>query len=302
MIKNREELPNVLNIPSPISTIDVTDYIGFHKEIDVKRDDLIHPVISGNKWRKLMFNMEEAVRLDQKTILTFGGAYSNHIAATAYAAKIHGLNSIGIIRGETVSNPTLEKAKSDGMQLSFISRTEYRQKDRQAFLNRLNEQYGAFYLVPEGGANQLGVKGCKQIIEEIGGFDYDIVALAAGTGTTAAGVTLALKDNCKCLVFSALKGGGFLKDSILKYSGQGNMNFEMMLDYHFGGYAKVNQELIQFMKDFYQKTGLKLDQVYTAKMMYGLLDQLKVNRELQNAKILIIHTGGLQGNTAIQFD
>lgn len=295
-------MSNVLNIPSPITKIDISEFVGFRKEIYVKRDDLIHPIISGNKWRKLKFNLKAAKSEKHDTILTFGGAYSNHIAASAFAAKVNGLKSIGIIRGEEVSNSTLKSAKAFGMHLHFISRKDYKLKHLESFISELKIQFGKFYLIPEGGANRLGVMGCEETIQEIEGFEFDIVALAAGTGTTAAGILSSIDSKTKCMVFPALKGGEFIKEEILQFSNKNTSNLQLILDYHFGGYAKFNSKLIEFILAFYRKTGLKLDQVYTSKMMFGLVDLLKKGEIPNKAKILAIHTGGLQGNTNIKFD
>lgn len=302
MTKNHHELLNVLNIPSPISEIDISSFVGFEKKIHLKRDDLIHPIISGNKWRKLKHNLRYAQSLAHDTILTFGGAYSNHIAATAYAAKVHGLNCIGVIRGEKVNNATLDFAKTNGMNLHFVSRDEYRLKKHSTYIHKLETKFGRFYLIPEGGANKLGVEGSKEIIEEVKKYNYDLIAIAAGTGTTAAGIISNQNNKSETLVFPALKGAGFLKDEIQNLSGNRLNNYQLVTDYHFGGYSKLNDQLIQFMKIFYEKTSIKLDQVYTAKMMYGLIDLIKSGEIQAKSKVLAVHTGGIQGNTAINFD
>lgn len=302
MLDNPKELSDILNIPSPIDKVDVSHFVGFDKEIYVKRDDLIHPVISGNKWRKLKYNIQEAKDRNYTTILTFGGAFSNHIAASAYAVKAHGLKSIGVIRGEAVENRTLKLAKQNGMQFYFVSRADYRLKQNDDFILKLKRNFGQFYHIPEGGANPLGVLGAEEIISEIENFDFDVVALSAGTGTTAAGILKSIDQSVNCIVFPALKKGSFLEQEIVKLSNTNPVNLSLELDFHFGGYAKTNAELIQFMRLFYKKTNLKLDQVYTAKMMFGLLEKIKNGAIPSNAKILVIHTGGLQGNTKIEFD
>ncbi len=289
-----------LNIPSPIHSISLRLESSEEFELDVKRDDLIHPIISGNKWRKLKLNLEKALNTGHDTVLTFGGAYSNHIAATAYATTILGIKSIGIIRGEEVSNATLDQAREHGMHLIFVDRTTYRNKTNQEFLEELKQRFGSFYLIPEGGANDLGVKGCETIIEEISDFSYDYVCVPAGTGTTAAGIIRKLQ-NCTCLVFSALKGGYFLEQEIEQHLPSKHAPYHLIEEYHFGGFGKCDTMLLDFMQKIYSETGLQLDQVYTAKMLFGLVDMIQKKRIKPNSKILLIHTGGLQGNTKIKF-
>lgn len=295
-----------LQLPSPTQKIShpFLDEKGI--ELFLKRDDLIHDIVSGNKWRKLKFNLEKAMRdsdiRQNNTILTFGGAFSNHIVATAFACKEYGINSIGVIRGEQVNNPTLQLAKDCGMQLHFISREDYRRKNEVDFINELKNIFGNFYLVPEGGANYEGVLGCKEILQEENNV-YDFVCCAAGTGTTLTGLLLTLREGEKLLGFPALKGGEFLKEEIEKnilnyFSDEKNKinSLELILDYHFGGYAKVNDELKNFVHDFFNQTQIQLDYIYNGKMMFGLFDLIKKDRFPANSKILAIHTGGVQGN------
>jgi len=267
----------------------------------MKRDDLIHTHISGNKWRKLKYNLREAVGQNHHTLLTFGGAYSNHIAATAFACHKAGLSSIGIIRGEDdPTNPTLQFARENGMQLEFVSREEYRRKNDDDFLDSLEERFGRFFLIPEGGANGLGVRGCAEILPEINEH-FDVVCCAAGTGTTLAGLALSLKPYQQLLGFPALKGGDFLTDEVERLMTKSRLrppstiNHQLMTDYHFGGYAKTTPELLAFISCFTQRTGIPLDPVYTGKMMFGIYDLIGKGHFPQGTTILAIHTGGLQG-------
>lgn len=264
--------------------------------LHIKREDLIHPFISGNKYRKLKYNITQAKQQNAKTILTFGGAFSNHIAATAYAAKASGLRSIGVIRGEEVAslittNPTLTFARECGMQFEFVSREAYRNKDEIAFIKQLKERSGDFFLIPEGGTNQLAIKGCEEILDETD-VGYSYIAVAVGTGGTISGLINSAHSNQQLLGFPALKGD-FLKDEILKFAN--NDRWKLVNGYHFGGYAKVNEELISFINDFKKQTGIPLDPVYTGKMLFGLLDMIKNDVFEPHSKILVIHTGGLQG-------
>jgi 1-aminocyclopropane-1-carboxylate deaminase len=272
--------------------------IDFPKGISlvIKREDLIHPFVSGNKFRKLKYNLLQAKAENHTTLLTFGGAYSNHIAAVAYAGKENGFQTIGIIRGDELadkiaSNPTLKFAQECGMQLEFVSREAYRLKTEAAFLEQLEEQYGSFYLVPEGGTNAFAIKGCEEILtNEDTVFDY--IGCAIGTGGTISGIINSALSHQKVLGFPALKGE-FLQDEIRNFVH--NDNWELITDYHFGGYAKVNDELIAFINWFFEQTQIPLDPVYTGKMVFGIFDLITKNYFPENSKILLIHTGGLQG-------
>jgi len=267
----------------------------------IKREDLIHPSVSGNKWRKLKYNLEEAKKQGKSTILTFGGAYSNHIYATAAAAKEAGLQSIGVIRGEELAdkplNPTLTFARDKGMELYFVERSAYRQKHDEAFVERLREQFGDFYLVPEGGTNKLAIKGSAEIVnDEVKKFD--VIALAVGTGGTISGIINAAAPNQQVIGISSLKGD-FLKievQHLLKdYCGKTFDNWQIATDYHFGGYAKVTDKLLDFIKTFQARHQIPLDPIYTGKMMFGIHDIMQKGKFAKGTKILTIHTGGLQG-------
>lgn len=262
----------------------------------IKRDDLLHPVISGNKFRKLKYNLQEAKQLGYSKLLTFGGAFSNHIVAVAGAGNEFGFETIGIIRGEELAtkideNPSLQLAQSLGMKLHFISRSEYQNKESVAFLAHLETQFGSFYLLPEGGTNGLAIQGCKEIIgEEEKAFTH--ICCAVGTGGTISGIIEGAYEHQKIIGFSALKGD-FLYDVIRKFVTK--TNWELETKYHFGGYGKVSDALISFLNDFYEQTQIPLDPIYTGKMVFGVLEKIKNNEFLSNAKILLIHSGGLQG-------
>ncbi|OBX26314.1 1-aminocyclopropane-1-carboxylate deaminase [Gelidibacter algens] len=262
----------------------------------VKREDRIHPHISGNKYRKLKYNIEQASADGKQTLLTFGGAFSNHILALAAVGKEFGFETIGIIRGEELAdqvdkNPTLKFAKSCGMRFKFVSREAFRNKTSDDFIQNLKNEFGDFYLIPEGGTNTLAIKGCEEIlIKEDADFDY--VCCSVGTGGTISGLINAAKPHQKILGFPALKGD-FLQEEISNFAT--NLNWELITDYHFGGYAKITTELISFINQFKIDYGVPLDPVYTGKLMYGVLDLLKKGYFPEHSKILIIHTGGLQG-------
>jgi 1-aminocyclopropane-1-carboxylate deaminase len=261
----------------------------------IKRDDLIHPQISGNKWRKLKYNLEAAQAQGYDTVLTFGGAFSNHIVATAVCASLTGFKSIGVIRGEEAyaTNPTLSLATEYGMQLHFLSREDYRLKDQPHFLERLSEKFGRCFVIPEGGANALGKKGCEEIVTSLEqGFDY--LAVAMGTGTTFLGMLDALRGNTmQVLGLPVIKNFNELDEHLSKH--YDIRAYQLIKEYHFGGYAKFTDELITFINEFKEHTGIALDPIYTGKMMYGLFDLISSGYFPIGSKILAVHTGGLQG-------
>jgi len=263
--------------------------------LSVKREDLIHPLISGNKFRKLKYNLIAAKKQGLDTILTFGGAYSNHIAATAYAGKVYGFKTIGIIRGDELSekweaNPTLKLASEHGMRFKFISRDAYRDIKNPSYIKKLQHEFGSFYAMPEGGTNTLAVKGCEEILTPVDAV-FDVICCAVGTGGTLAGIINASLENQRVLGFPAVKGG-FLSEDIRKFTTE--EHWELVENYHFGGYAKVTAELIDFINGFKAQTQIPLDAIYTGKMVYGILDMVEKDCFPPKTMILAIHTGGLQ--------
>jgi len=266
----------------------------------IKREDLLHPIISGNKYRKLKYNLIEAKKQGHDTILTYGGAFSNHIAATAYAGNEKGFKTIGVVRGEELSekfreNSTLALAYEHGMRFKFVSRNDYRKKQEQDFQEDLKKEFGQFYSLPEGGTNALAVKGCEEILETSDN-DCDMVCCGVGTGGTISGIINSSTARQRILGFSALKGD-FLKEDIRKFATKNN--WDLIMDYHFGGYAKVTNELISFLNDFKENTAIPLDPIYTGKMVFGILNMIQEDRFKPGTKILAIHTGGLQGIAGI---
>ena len=274
-----------------------------HKNISVfiKREDEIHPFISGNKYRKLKYNLQEAIHTNKRKLVTFGGAYSNHIAAAAYAGYEYNFETIGVIRGDELAtnleevlqtNPTLKFAHEHGMKFHFVSREAYRNKNSEVFLKQLKSKFGDFYLVPEGGTNHFAVKGCEEILTSEDA-QYHVVCSAVGTGGTISGVINSLNEHQTAIGFSALKGD-FLVNEIKKYV-RNSKNWSLNTNYHFGGYAKISEELITFINQFKLETNIPLDPVYTGKMMFGIVHLIKNDFFKEGTKILAIHTGGLQG-------
>ncbi|MGK0324405.1 MAG: 1-aminocyclopropane-1-carboxylate deaminase [Psychroserpens sp.] len=265
-------------------------------QVYLKPEYLSHPYISGNKYRKLKYNLIEAKKTGKDTLLTFGGAYSNHIAAVAAVGREFEFKTIGIIRGEELalkidSNPTLKFAQSCGMTLKFISREKYAHKTGDTYISELKNEFGDFYLIPEGGTNTLAIKGCEEILTDID-KEYDYICCSVGTGGTISGLINSTCQHQKILGFPALKGD-FLSEEITKFVT--NENWELIADYHFGGYGKVSDSLIEFINNFKKVYNIPLDPIYTGKMMYGIYDLIDKGYFPKNSKILAIHTGGLQG-------
>ncbi|MGH8886954.1 MAG: 1-aminocyclopropane-1-carboxylate deaminase/D-cysteine desulfhydrase [Egibacteraceae bacterium] len=264
-----------LRLPSPVTELrdDRLDRHGVH--LWLKRDDLIHPEVSGNKWRKLKYNLAAAAEQGHDTLLTFGGAYSNHVPATAAAGHYLGFSTIGVIRGEEhlPLNPSLAAAVSWGMRLTYMDRATYRAKSTPKVIALLRRQWGELYLVPEGGRNELAVRGCAELPGEID-IGFDVICCPCGTGGTLAGIAGGLKPGQRALGFSALKGGQFLVGEVERLQRQafgsrlGDWSIEC--GFHFGGFAKSSPKLDEFIADFAARHGLRLDWVYVAKMMYGI--------------------------------
>lgn len=262
----------------------------------IKREDLLHTYISGNKFRKLKYNLIHAKEQHKHTLLTFGGAFSNHILAVAAAGKELGFQTIGIIRGDELrytigDNPTLQKASDFGMIFEFVTRDQYRDKRSPKFIETLKEKFGDFYLIPEGGTNNLAIKGCEEILTAEDAM-FDFICCAVGTGGTISGIINCSKSGQQVLGFPALKGD-FLREDICRFATKSN--WELVLNYHFEGYGKVSEELVWFINEFYQKYKIPLDPIYTGKMAFGVMDLIHKNYFPEHSKILMIHTGGLQG-------
>lgn len=267
-------------------------------QLFIRREDLIHPVISGNKFRKLKYTIEKVLQNQKTTVVTFGGAHSNHIVAAAYAAQVNGLKAVGVIRGDELIDsskwsPTLIQAAGFGMQMQFVSRTTYRtlKYDSDYWLQR----YPDAEIIPEGGTSQLAVKGCSEILSALD-EQFDFVFCAVGTGGTVSGLINTNLKQPKIIGVPVLKGD-FLREDICKFAT--NSNWDLINDYEFGGYGKITPELITFINTFYQKFNVPLDPVYTGKAMFALIDKIHQNFFPKGTKVLFIHTGGLQGITAM---
>lgn len=282
---------------SPNSITQTIIIPGLIHTIDIRREDMNHPLVSGNKLRKLKYNLEEALKQNYEGLLTFGGAFSNHILAVAAAGHEMGFKTLGCIRGDELrlqwdANPTLQEAHQLGMDFLFLERETYRKKSEAQFLNALKLNYPDYYVIPEGGANELAIKGCEEILQP-SDMDYDYICCAVGTGGTLSGLIRSAQSHQKIFGFSSLKGE-FLEPEIRKFA-KLKTNWEIVTDFHFGGYGKITNELVAFINTFYKDTQVPLDPIYTGKMIFGIYQLFQRNYFSRDKKMLVIHTGGLQG-------
>lgn len=283
-----------LEIFSPVHQVTNPLFDEHGVTVFLKRDDLIHPMISGNKWRKLKYLLKNAQDKQRNHLVTFGGAYSNHLLATAAAAAKFGFKATGIVRGEEVKNDTLFLCKLHGMQLIFTDRDSYR--DKQALYHKYFGDDEDAIFIDEGGASAEGALGCSELVDELTGA-YDHIFCACGTGTTAAGIINGLNNHQLKTQFNAVpvfKNGGFIKDEIDRFL-TASVEYSIHTDYHFGGYGKATDELISFIKQFVATTGIVIEPIYTGKMVYALYDLIGKGYFKTGSKILAIHSGGIWG-------
>ena len=291
----RSEMGLEVMVPSPLQLVD-DDRLGRHDvKLYLKRDDLIHPDVPGNKWRKLKYNLQHASEEGHRRLLTFGGAYSNHIRATAAAGYYYGFSTVGIIRGEEhfPLNEVLTEAVGFGMHLVYMDRVTYRRKASPEIETSLRKQFGDFYVIPEGGSNVLAVRGCAELPSEIG-EPFDVICCACGTGGTLAGIAAGLQAGRQAIGFSVLKGGDFLRQDVIRLQeayGRTTTNWSIETDYHFGGFARRNAALDHFIDDFRNRHGLKLNWVYVAKMLCGVYDLVSAGTFGRETTIVAVVTG-----------
>ncbi len=274
--------------------------------LHIKRDDALHGVVSGNKLYKLALNLEHFKHHNKKTLITFGGAYSNHLHATAFMGKELGIQTVGIIRGEQLLplNPTLKDCTNWGMTLEPVSRKIYKEKESSGEIQAIIKKYEDPYVIPEGGANLLGIKGCETILEGVNQAEYDVIVLACGTGTTLAGLISASLPHIQLIGMAVLKGARWMQQEVNSYLNLlscTKSNWQINQNYHFSGYGKVNAELERFVKQMEENYQLELEPIYTGKAFYGLLDLIKAGKIEKNTRVLFIHTGGLQGKRGLAF-
>jgi len=285
-----------LRLPSPVQPLEDDRLRASGVDVWLKRDDLIHADVPGNKWRKLKYNLGEAAKTGQRTLLTFGGAYSNHIRATAAAGHYCGFSTIGIIRGEErlPLNPSLSFAVDHGMRLGYMNRNDYRHKYDAEIISILRRQFGEFYLIPEGGSNDLGTRGCAEIPAEIA-MGFDIICCPSGTGATLAGIAAGLDERQRAIGFSVLKGGAFLERDVVELQqvsfGKRSTNWRIEQSFHFGGFARRSAELDSFISDFAERHGVTLDWVYVAKMMFGIYSLAQQGALSPGSRVIAVITG-----------
>jgi len=285
-----------LNLPSPLVELQDDRLAMRHVRMYLKRDDLIHPELTGNKWRKLKYNLDAASSYGAKTLLTFGGAYSNHIRAVAAAGHYFDFGTVGVIRGEErlPLNETLAYATAKGMRLTYMDRTTYREKAEPWVIARLRMHFGDFYLIPEGGSNALALPGCAELVDEIA-VPFDVICCPVGTGGTLAGIASALKPGQRAVGVSVLKGGGFLNRNVAELQAEAldevTDNWTIETEFHHGGYAKSCSELESFIARFEREHGLELDAIYTGKMMFAVFELIERGEFAPGTRIVAVITG-----------
>lgn len=287
--------PSLL-LPTPLQEIHDDRLARQGVRLLLKRDDLIHPDIPGNKWRKLKYNLDAARRAGHRVLLTFGGAYSNHIRATAAAGRLFGFDTIGVIRGEEhlPLNPVLDFAVRQGMRLTYLDRTTYRRKTDPDVVDRLRRRFGDFYLLPEGGSNPAAVRGCAEIPAEID-VDYDVICCPCGTGGTLAGIAAGMRPGARAIGFAVLKGAAFLLDQVAELQrrtyGHVTGSWRIDLDHHHGGYARRTPALDRFLADFARRHGLRPDRVYVGKMLFGVFALAESGEIAPGSTVVAVMTG-----------
>ena len=305
MLTTQLQLP-----PSPLQEIQAPWLAEKGIQLLIKRDDLLHlPMANGgnggdvqvafcgNKYRKLKYNLLAARKERRSQLLTFGGAYSNHITAMAEAGSLFGFQTIGVIRGEETLplNPSLQFARSCGMRLHYLNRLTYSEKYDEAVITDLHHRFGSFYMLPEGGTNDLAIKGVVELLEEIHPHYKDSTfAVSCGTGGTVAGIIEGLAGHGEVIGISVLKGS-FLKKEVKGMLSRSYKNWTILKDYHFGGYAKFNPSLIDFINQFKKEHQIALDPIYTGKLFFAIYDLIRKGYFSRGTTIIAIHTGGLQG-------
>jgi 1-aminocyclopropane-1-carboxylate deaminase/D-cysteine desulfhydrase-like pyridoxal-dependent ACC family enzyme len=295
-----ESFPDIENITIPANVLEEPLFRRKKVSVTMLRLDAVHPVISGNKLFKLFYFLQQSIQNNNAPMITFGGTYSNHLAATSYAGNILGIRTIGLVRGErpVVLSPTLQFCIENQMELQFINRREYSKLTKPFFSHKIEEEFSAGVLIPEGGFSVVGLRGASLISNYFKGSEFTHTCCPIGSATTFAGL-IAGNNHSKILGFPVLKNLNDIEIRLHKLGINDFRNSAIIPDYHFGGYAKKNNELIRFINDFYISQKIPLDFVYTGKMMFGVYDLVKKNYFPEGAKIMCIHTGGLQGNQSL---
>ena len=290
---------------SPLQQLDFPLLQQHQVSLWLKRDDLIHPQVSGNKWRKLKYNLQQAMVSGKQRLLTFGGAYSNHLHAFAAACQLLGLEGVAIVRGEAPAEfgATLQFIQQCGVQLVFVSREEYRRRHDADYLHQLQQEFAPCEIIPEGGSNALALRGMAELIPELEQQlpeGFDVLATAVGSGGTLAGALQNMSAGQQALGVCVLKGAEYLQAHIQQLAGPVNADWQLSHDYHFGGYARFTEELLNFMREFRQHSGIALEPIYTGKLMYAVFDLVARQQILPGSRVVALHTGGMQGLDGLQ--
>ncbi|GLX84207.1 1-aminocyclopropane-1-carboxylate deaminase [Thalassotalea loyana] len=290
-----------MSTPSPITPLHHPLFEQANISVCIKRDDQIHPIISGNKWRKLKGNVELALQQGKKGIVSFGGAYSNHIHALSYACKINGLSSVGIIRGEQhfQENATLSQAKSWGMNLQFVDRATYKLRHDEAFLIQVRDNYPDHLIVPEGGTNDAALTGVGEVMDELETqLEFDTIITPVGSAGTIAGLIKSDKNKHNIVGISVLKGAQYLEDEVKKLiqdDTNQTTNWEILHDFHLGGYAKFSTRDIQHLAQLNKQLGVMFEPIYSGKMLLAFISLVEQGYFSSGERVVLLHTGGLQG-------
>jgi 1-aminocyclopropane-1-carboxylate deaminase len=285
--------------PSLLSPLDDPLFKQHQIKVWLKRDDLLHPIISGNKWRKLKYSLNYGLSLEKNTFVSMGGAYSNHLHALAFTGKLLNIKTCAFIRGEQPKhlNPTLCDLLNWGMSLEFISRSDYKALRAYKNYDSLPNIKSNEYWLPEGGALILALQGVGELVTEIKS-SFDWICCPCGTGATLAGIIQAVPEQTQVLGISALKGGDFLNDEVKQWLPEfmkSQKNWRINTHYHFGGFAKTKINLLDFINQFEKNQGIAIEPVYSGKMLFALYDLISQGYFKAGASIIAVHTGGLQG-------
>ena len=287
----------MFDLPSPIEKLDLSSF-GVKQKVYIKRDDLIHPIVSGNKWRKLNYNFRFYYDNNYSGIISMGGAFSSHIQSLSFICFQKNIPCVILIRGQKpkILNDILKQCENNNAKLIYLSRNDY--SNNMAVQEIKTKNWPNHYFIPEGGANRHGIEGCQEIINEIN-IDYDEIFCEVGTGATLAGLASYCNKKVKVCGVVVLKGAEKINDQIEKnyfnlFNKSLNNNIHYLTQYHFGGYAKHSMELVNFIRKFYKETGIKTDPIYSGKLFFALIDQLK-NDDDENKKVIALHSGGLSG-------
>ncbi|MCO7189333.1 MULTISPECIES: pyridoxal-phosphate dependent enzyme [unclassified Pseudoalteromonas] len=288
---------------SPLQQIRAPELDTAGVSLQIKRDDLLHPTIQGNKWRKLKYNLKAMAQENKRALVTFSGPFSNHLYATAMACKQFNIHGHAVIRGPELdlNNPTIRLAHACGMALHAVSRKEYRRRNEPDYLAQIERQFPDAFVIPEGGSNHFALAGCKELALSLPDSDY--VCCAVGSGGTLAGILEGLSPDCQLLGVAVLKGAQYLRDEVIRLNPQAatRANWQLLCDHHDGGYGKFSAPLWQFCLRMRREHSLPLEPIYTGKLMFALWQLIGQGYFPRGSRIIAIHSGGLQGLDGLRY-